>query len=75
MGRGRIKIFFKTISVKKAVSKKESENKIINFLSCLVIPGFFLSSKTNTINIANNQTKIELPFREKKEKKELKKIL
>jgi len=40
-----------------------------------VIPGFFLSSKTSTINITNNQTKIELPFKEKKAKKELKKIL
>ena len=57
------------------MSKKAKENKIINFLSCLVIPGFFLSSNINTINITNNQTKIELPFKEKKAKKELKKIL
>jgi hypothetical protein len=71
-GRERINIFFKTKSAKKKVRRKDAEKIITNFLSCLVIPGFFLSSKIKTINITNNQIKIKLPFKEKKEKKLLK---
>lgn len=68
-GRKRIKIFFKTISVKKAVNKNAKENKKINFISRLLIPGFFLSSNIATTKIINNQIKIEDPFNEKNEKK------
>lgn len=68
-GRERRKMFLRIISDKKAVNKNENENKKINFLSRLLTPGFFLSSKITTIKITNIQTKIELPLREKKEKK------
>jgi len=68
-GRRRIKIFFKTKSDKIKAKRKDVEKIKINFLSCLVIPGFFRSSKIKTIKITNNQIKIKLPFREKKEKK------
>jgi hypothetical protein len=65
-------MFFKTISVRKAVNKNERENKIINFLSRLLIPGCFRSSSNTTIPITKIQIKIELPLSEKNEKKELK---
>lgn len=65
-------MFFKTKSVRIKVVKNDKVNIKTNFLSCLVIPGFFLSSKIKTISITNNQIKIKLPFREKKEKKLLK---
>ena len=73
IGRGRRKIFLKTISEIRNVSKKESENKTIIFLSLLLIPGFFRSSKNTIIKITSNQIKIEAPFNEKKRKKIIKK--
>jgi len=73
-GRERWKMFFITISDINAVNKKDRENKMMNFLSRLLIPGFFRSSKITTIIITKIQIRIELPLREKKEKKELKKV-
>jgi len=64
-----MKMFFKIISVRKAVSKKEIENKKINFLSLIFNPGFFFSSKIITKAITRIQMKIEEPFKEKNEKK------
>jgi len=62
-------MFFRTISVRKAVNKNDKENKIINFLSRLLIPGFFRSSRITAIKITNIQINIEEPFNEKNEKK------
>ena len=65
-------MYFKTMSDRKAVSKKDKEKIIMNFLSRLLIPGFFRSSRIAAIKITKIQINIEEPFNEKKAKKESK---
>lgn len=74
-GLKRWKRFFKPTSANKKVKNKETENKMINFLSFLLIPGYFFSSRIATPIIIKIQINIELPFKEKKEKKLFKKRL
>ena len=62
-------MYFKTISDRKAVRRKERENRMRNFLSVLLIPGFLRSSRITAIKITNIQINIEEPFNEKNEKK------
>ena len=64
----RRKIFLKQYQRENKSNKNESENKKINFLSLLLMPGFFRSSKITTIIITNIQIKIEDPFERKKRK-------
>jgi len=57
------------MSATKKVKIKALENINKNFLSLMLTPGFFLSSKMTIKTITRTQIKIEEPFREKNEKK------
>ena len=57
------------MSAIKKVKINDPENINMNFLSLMLIPGFFLSSKIITKTIIKIQIKTDDPLREKKEKK------